>query len=347
MTPIRRRASLKNVAELAGVSIATASRVLNNTGYISEDTRMRVQGAAERLNYQPNLQAKGLRRGSSHTIGLLIPNLLNAYYTTLADAISQHLVDLGYQLLLSSTRDDPEIEQDMLKELVGHDVDGLIWIPCATPPRLLEYLVSQRTPTVALVRRVSGDALDTIVFEDFQGSKAAVNHLLQLGHRRIAYIGGDTKYSSNLERLQGYHSAMSDAGMQVDETLVKIGAVRNTWGSLAANELLMLAQPPTAIFTGSNAIMPGVMKTLRHQHISIPEEMSLICFDDLDWFSYSNPPISAVATSHERLAEAAIDLLLQRMNELPEAERSPVFMKINFDLVVRFSTAPPGQQERH
>ncbi len=339
----RRRPNLKDVAALAGTSVATASRVLNNTGYIAGETRFRVLQAAETLNYQPNLRAKGLRRGASHTIGVLIPNLLNAYYTALADSISLRLTQNGYQLLLSSTRDDPAIESETLRTMIGHDVDGLLWVPTEASPKLLDYLRSQKTPAISIVRSVSGNALDTIIFEDFLGSQAATQHLIQLGHQRIGFIGGDINHSSNHERWRGYLAALRAAAIPEDGALIKFGMVRSTWGSFAANELLQLTPPPTALYVASNAIMAGVMKTLRQHNVHIPEQLSLICFDDLDWFSYFSPPISAIATSHERIAESAVDLLLRRIQEPYDPERAPVTVQVSFELVLRNSTAPPGK----
>jgi DNA-binding LacI/PurR family transcriptional regulator len=337
----RKRASLKDVARLASTSIATASRVLNNTGYIAEETREKVLQAAERLDYQPNLRAKGLRQQRSHTIGLLIPNLLNAYYTAFADVISQLLNGHGYQLLLSSTRDDPDIEKVTLRQLIGHDVDGLIWVPTAGDARLVDSLIKQRIPAVSVVRKVEGNRLDTIVFEDFAGAQAATRHLLQLGHRRIGYVGGDICHSSNYERWQGFLAAMKEAGVQVDQRLVKLGAVRSSWGAAATEDLLRLPQAPTAIFCASNALMAGVMRTLQQFAVKIPKAVSLICFDDLDWFSFSNPPISAVATSHERIAKAAVDLLIHRIGHPEDVGKKPAFLQISFELNLRGSTAPP------
>lgn len=344
MTNNLRRPNLKDVAARAGTSIATASRVLNNIGYISEETRQRVLQAAEALNYQPNLRAKGLRRGSSHTIGILIPNLQNAYYTALADSISLLLTQAGYQLLLSSTRDDPAIEWETLRTMIGHDVDGLIWVPTSKDPKLLRILESQNTPAVSIIRRCAKDLLDTIVFEDFAGSQAATQHLIQLGHRRIGYIGGDIHHSSNYDRWQGYLAALKCAGIPVDEQLIRLGSTRSSWGALAANELLALEEKPTALYAASNAIMAGVMKTLYQHKVIIPGQLSLICFDDLDWFSFSSPPITAIAISHERIAEAAVELLLQRIHENKPSERKPIEIQVNFDLIIRGSTAPPARK---
>ena len=176
-----RRPNLKDVAARAGTSIATASRVLNNTGYIADETRAKVTQAAEQLNYQPNLRAKGLRRGSSRTIGVLIPNLLNAYYTALANSISLLLTSNDYQMLLSSTRDDPQVETETLRTMIGHDVDGLIWVPTANGPNLVDYLQSQRTPTISIIRKLPGSGFDAVVFKDFQGSQAATRHLIRPG----------------------------------------------------------------------------------------------------------------------------------------------------------------------
>jgi LacI family transcriptional regulator len=337
----RKRTSVRDVAVAARTSVATVSRVLNNSGYFAEDTRARVLKATEELNYQPSLRAKGLRQKLSYTIGLLIPNLLNAYYTALADTISQLLTRAGYQLLLSSTRDDPDLEQTTLRQLIGHDVDGLLWVPTVGDKKTVDVLLSQNIPCVSIVRRVEGDRLDTIVFEDLTGSLAAVNYLLQLGHRRIGFIGGDINYNSNNDRLQGYLKALKEACLEVDETLIKIGSVRDSWGSIAADQLLRMPEPPTALFAASNAIIPGVMKMLLQHEVRIPKEMSLICFDDLDWFTFSNPSISAISISHERIAEAAVDLLLQRIESPQESKRPLIFMNVSFELLLRKSTVAP------
>ncbi len=338
---IRKRVGLREVAKAADTSIATVSRVLNNTGYVSEESRQRVLEAVRQLNYQPNLRAKALRQRYSRTVGLIIPNLLNAYYTALADEISLLLNKEGFQLLLSSTRDEVEVERVALQKLIGHDVDGLIWVPTAPDEALLEHLYSQNIPTVCIVRQVKGSQLDALVFEDFKGAKAATEELLRAGHRLIGYIGGDIVYSSNYDRWQGFLQAIREAGLQPDPSYVRLGALRSEWGAKAAKELLSLPTPPTALFVASNAIMPGVIKTLRTEGVGIPKQISLICFDDLDWFSFSQPPISAVATSHTHLAQACVEVLLRRIsgedNDLPR----PYLRQISFEVVRRASIAPP------
>ena len=338
----RRRASLKDVATQAKTSIATASRALSGTGYVAEATRQRILEAARTLAYQPNLRARGLRQRISHSIGLIIPNLLNAYYTALADSISQQLAARGYHLLLSSTRDDAATEHETVVDMVGQAVDGLIWVPSVAETDLLDYLAGQHTPAVAIVRRLANDPIDTVVFEDRAGSRAAMQHLLSLGHQRIAYVGGDVMYSSNRDRWQGYLDALRQAHLEPDDNLVKLGTNRGTWGTMATNDLLRMESPPTAIFVASNAIMPGVIRTLRQTGVALPGEMSLICFDDVDWFSFSVPPITAISTAYTTLAEAAVDLLLTRAaGGSGGADRPPVFMEVNFEFVLRRSTAPP------
>ncbi len=338
---IQRRANLNDVAAAAETSVATVSRVLNNTGYSSEEIRVRVQLAAENLNYQPNLHAKSLRQQRSNSIGLLIPNLLNAYYTALADDVSQLLNDHGYQLLLSSTRDDPGIETKTLQQLIGHNVDGLIWVPTAADNKLIDMVINKRLPVVSIVRKVDGNRLPTLVFEDFAGAYAATNHLIKLGHTRIGLIGGNVAYSSNNDRLLGYLKALEDASLQVDNRLIKTGSINDANGSASAASLLQLLQPPTAIFVASNALMSGVMKTITSHDVHIPDELSLICFDDLEWFLFSKPPISAIAINHARLAKAAVDLLLKHIQNPAEMDKPPMFMQISYELVLRASTAAP------
>ena len=335
-----KRARLKDVADLAGTSIATASRVLSGSNLVSEETRQGILAAAKMLNYQPNLHARNLRRRSTHSIGLLIPSLMDAYYTALADTLDQMLAERQYRLLLASTRDDPASERQLLSDMIGQDVDGLIWAPCAPTPDMLERLNNLRTCVIAIVRRVPGDAVDTVVFEDMADSKAAVQHLINLGHPRIAYIGPDLRHSCNADRFQGYLAALQEAGLASDNSLIKLGPDRSTWGVVATDDLLRLAAPPSAIFVASNAIMPGVLKTLRLNGISIPEQMSLVCFDDLDWFSFSVPPITAVSVSHTRLASIALDLLFARMEHSIPDRPQPALVRIGCDLVLRGSTAP-------
>ncbi|MCX6065966.1 MAG: LacI family DNA-binding transcriptional regulator [Chloroflexi bacterium] len=339
----QKRANLNDVALAAGTSVATVSRVLNNTGYSSEDIKTRVKIAAENLHYQPNLHAKSLRQKKSNSIGLLIPNLLNAYYTALADDVSQLLNVHGYQLLLSSTRDDEEIEKNTLRQLIGHNVDGLIWVPTASDSELTDLVINKHIPAVSIVRKVKGNRLPTLVFEDFAGAYAATNHLLKLGHTRIGLIGGNIAHSSNNDRLQGYIKALKDASVFVDQSLIKMGSLNDDRGSASAESFLQLIKPPTAIFVASNALMAGVMKTITHHDVHIPDEISLICFDDLEWFQFSKPPISAIAINHARLAEAAVELLLKHIKNPAELDKPAVFMQISYELVLRASTASPYQ----
>lgn len=341
----KKRSNLKDVANLAGTSVATASRALTGKGYVSDSTREEVFKAARTLSYQPNLLARSLRERQSHSIGFIIPNLLNAYYTEMADAIITPLAAKGFTLLLSSTQDDEANEREMLYSIIGQGVDGLIWVPTGPSQETIEFILGLNFPSIAIVRRIEGDVLDTVIFEDFDGSVAATEHLIDLGHKRIGYIGGEVRYSSNCERYKGFYEAMKKADLPLDENLVKIGSVLETWGITATSELLRLPSPPTAIFVGSNAIMPGVVKTLRNQQIDIPRDISLICYDDVDWFSFSSPPITAVKVPHTRLAEVALNLLQRRLDEVDYNNLSPSFVKIPFELVLRRSTAPPREEK--
>jgi LacI family transcriptional regulator len=340
----RKRVGLKDVAALAGTSVATVSRVLNETGYASAEIRDKVLKAADELQYLPNLRARGLRQRSSDTIGLIIPNLLNAYYTALADAASVLVAESGYRLLLSSTRDDADTERGILLEMIGVDVAGLIWVPTAPTEHLLDYLQSRHIPAVSIVRRIPGDRIDTVVFEDFNGSVAATKHLIGLGHRRIGYIGGDVRHSSNRARWQGHLAALNDAGIEADETLIKLGGTSSTWGEIATLDLLHDECPPTAIFAASNAIVPGVVRVLRQHDVCTPDEMSLICFDDIDWFAFSSPPITAISIQRTQLAETAVGLLLRRIEDADGMSKPPVFLEVDFDMVLRSSTAPPRKK---
>jgi LacI family transcriptional regulator len=336
----RKRVGLKEVAALAGTSVATVSRVLSGTGYASEDVRTRVKRAAETLNYQPNLRARALRQRASYTVGLLIPNLLPAYYTALADALSQLLAEAGYSLLLASSRDDPGVEREIVLEMVRHDVAGLLWVPSAPASDLLATLQAHGIPAVSLVRRIDGDRTDTVVFEDFRGSATAAHHLIDLGHRSIGYIGCE-EHSSNKARWDGFRDALRCAGVTLAPRHVKLGKPCETWGETAAAEMLALPDRPTALYAASNALMPGVLRATRQLGLTVPDQLSLVCFDDVDWFAYTVPSVTAVSVSYRRLAETSIELLMRRVRDPVEPETPPAFVEIGCRLVVRESTAPP------
>ena len=344
MVQKNRHAGLKDVAKLAQTSIATASRAISGKGYIDEKTKRAVLEAAMSLNYQPNLQARNLRQQSSGIIGLIIPNLLNAYYTTLANLLSKSLYESGYHLWLASTQDEPVIEKDMLHDMLGYPVEGLIWVPTSgDDDSLLKYVKDRRIPTLTIVRRVHNDILDTIVFQDKAGAETAVQHLISLGHKRIAYIGGDIRHTSNHDRWEGFTTTLQAAGLPSRDELVRFGSNWSTLGEIATNELFQLAEKPTAIFVASNAIMPGVLRTLQRRRINIPGDVSVICFDDLDWFAFSEPSITAISHDHNKLAKTTVDLLMKRIegNREQKAPSLPMFITIDFELVLRKSTVPP------
>jgi len=344
MVEKNKHSGLKDVAKLAQTSIATASRAISGKGYIDEKTKRSVLEAAKTLNYQPNLQARNLRKQSSGIIGLIIPNLLNAYYTTLANLLSQSLYDIGYHLWLASTQDEPAIEKGMVHDMLGYPVEGLIWVPTRGDDEgLLKYIKDRRIPTITIVRRVHKDVLDTIVFQDKAGTEIAIQHLINLGHNRIAYLGGDIRHSSNHDRWQGFIATMEAAGLPRRDEFVRFGSNWSTLGEIATNELFQLPEKPTAIFVASNAIMPGVIRTLQRRQINIPGDVSVICFDDLDWFSFSVPSITAITHDHNKLANTTVDLLMKRIegNREQKVLSAPMFITIDFELVLRKSTAPP------
>jgi LacI family transcriptional regulator len=165
--------------------------------------------------------------------------------------------------------------------------------------------------------------------------------LLQLGHKRIGIIGGDIAHSSNYDRLQGYLKSLEQAAVSSDPALIKMGPSAGDRGFLAAEDLLQLPSPPTALFVASNALMPQVMTSLRRHAVRIPDAMSLICFDDLEWFMFSEPPISAIAINHTLLAEAAVNLILNLVQEPGGMDRQPALMQISYELLLRASTAAP------
>ena len=247
--------------------------------------------------------------------------------------------------MLSPTRDDVVAESDTIRDMIGQNVSGLILVPCGTRTGSLAQLQAQNVPAVAIVRRAPGDAVDTVVFEDHAGACAATRHLLSLGHRDIAFIGGDVNFSSNHARWQGYLAALRDWGAPAGGALVRLSSLNATWGSVATLDLLRMPSPPTAIFVASNVLMPGVLRALQMQRVAIPGDVSLLCFDDVDWFLLTVPTVTAVSTSHARLAATAVTLLLNRIESPDQRGLPPVLVEISFELVLRNSTGERRRQE--
>jgi len=329
-------ATIIDVAQRAKVAPSTVSRVLNQSGYASEETRTRVHKAVEELQYQSGRTA----RSKSSLIGLLIPDILNAYFAQVAQYILNNLKKQEHNLLVQITHEDPDLEGESLRMLQGGTMDGLISVPVISRKNsgLIRDMAARGLPMIELSRQREVDILDAVLADNVGGSYMAVERLLQLGHRRIAIINASADSGTAQDRYLGYKKALQDYGVAVDDQLVKTKEPSKAWG-IEAVQMLMRADPrPTAFFVTSNRLLLGVLTALMDQQIRVPEDISIISCDDPEWLSVSRPPITTVGVAMEEMAELATQLILKRIEDARPRDK-PVTYSLSVHLIERQSCA--------
>jgi LacI family transcriptional regulator len=305
--------TLKDVAEAARVSVSTASRALGGGGLASERTQQRLARIARELGYRPNPIARGLKTGQSRLVGLLVHNLTNASFQVMAEVVQTRLKAIGYQMLLCIAGDDPQQEKDTLATLADHRVDGLIVVPTGKNGAALTALQAGDIPVVCVVRRHEASELETVLADDPQGAYLGTRYLIELGHRRIGLVVGRQDTTSGRERLSGYVRSLREAEIPLEDGLIHAGHFEPETGVVACRQFLDLAQPPSAIFVANHESALGVLRVTAERGVSIPGDLSLLCYEDTPWFEWHRPAISVVDSGARELANLAVDRLLHRI----------------------------------
>jgi len=267
--------TLDQVADAAGVSKSTASRVLSGSSRVSAQTRRAVQSAAERLGYRPNRIASGLRTRRSNLIGLVITNLVNASFHTITEVLQQRLDECGYQVLLCVTDSDPVRERRYLDMLLDHRVDGLVIVGTGANTETVRQVSAAGIPVVNLMRSPDDAPGDSVMAGDREGAELAVRHLLDLGHRDIAFIGGPPTVDSGRDRYAGFAAALAAAGLEPDPALCERGPYTMPFGAEAVTRLMASDRPPTALYSANHEATFGTLGALVQLGIRVPEQLSL------------------------------------------------------------------------
>ncbi len=331
--------SLDDVAKRAQVSTATVSRALSRPEMVAEATRERILQAARELGYQPNQLARSLRQRSSRTLGLIITDILNPFHATLAKGVQDAAEKHNYTVFLFNTDEDPEKEQRALNALRGHLPQGLLIVP--TPKARENLKLVPKLPTVELDRSSGTPGVRTVMVDNLGGARIAVQHLIELGHRRIGMIVGRLDISTAVERHQGYREALATAGIPYSEKLVLPGNHREEDGRKAALALLTLPpeERPTALFVGNNEMTVGAVLAVRELGLRIPQEVSIVGFDDSRWAATMHPALTVVAQPTYELGFLACETLLSSLSRGQPA--LPTSIRLDVSFIVRESTAPP------
>lgn len=329
--------TIRQVADRAGVSIATVSHVLNDTRYVSDELRERVLQAMRELSYQRNGLARSLRSGKSHTIGLVLPDSSNPYFAEIARAVQDAAYELGYSLLLCNTDGDLEKEATYGSLLIEKQVDGVILIAAGASGEHIAELQRCAIP-IAVVDRDSPDvAADSVQIDNRQGGELAARHLLELGHRRIACIAGPLDVYPSYDRVYGYMDALRAAGIEIDPELIVNSNFRANGGYQAAGRLLAQSALPTAIFACNDLMAMGAIGAIVDHGLRCPADIAVVGFDDIQLSQYTNPALTTVAQPKQEMGRQAARLLLERM----QAPALPIrTIELAARLVVRRSTQP-------
>jgi LacI family transcriptional regulator/LacI family repressor for deo operon, udp, cdd, tsx, nupC, and nupG len=328
--------SLMEVAEKAGVSIATVSRVINNNTSVNPETRIKVEQAIKLLKYKPNRIAKRLRKkdASSNLLGVLIPDIQNPFYVEVLRGIEDISYQNGYALIVCNFSQDEKKEKLYIDTLESESVDGMIAAPSSEDNPKIINLVKSGMPIVCVDRGLTGVDVDLVLVENKNGAFAAVDLLAKKGYKRIAYISGIPKLPSSRQREKGYTDALTANNLPINKDLIKYGDSRHESGVMLCEELLNLKNPPDAIFTGNNLITLGALETIHKRNLNIPNDIAIVGFDDMYWSISLNPPLTAVKQPAYEIGKRAAELLIQRIKD---PSRPTVNMTLKTELMVRSS----------
>jgi LacI family transcriptional regulator len=328
-------ARMSDVAKLAGVSTMTVSRVLNQSANVTEGLRTRVFAAVEKLRYQPNELAKSLREQRSRQIGVLVPYLYDPFFATCAHVISTVAKQHSYSVVLSTSNEDPQTEYEEASRMLRRNVEGLIIIPShsRTGSSLLLAHEFDRMPIVTLDRPIQGSRFDSLLVENEQGARAGTEHLIALGHKRIAYVGLSSDLYTMHMRHRGYETAMEVAGLKPDDVFCT-SSLEDT--SAAIHKLMRGRSKPTALFCANNLVTRHVLHSLQALGIYPPDGIALVGFDDFETADLMRPGITVVRQPTELLGRTAAEILFRRLDETrrPRAG-NPTVLKV--ELLVRGS----------
>jgi LacI family transcriptional regulator len=311
----RRRASMREVAQLADVAISSVSRVLSGHPDVSVDMRQRVLDAVAALEYQPDFTAQSLRRGATLSVGWVIGDISNPLMAAITSGAESVLRGAGYSMLLMNSENDPELDAAHIRFFQARRVDGMILsLASERRPATLDVLAQVDVPIILIDRDVPGDLRASIVRNDHRaGMRDAVGHLLDLGHRRVALITGALDLWPVRERIAGMAEAVAARGRQ-DETLSLAGSLSAEHGERSTEQLLAMHPRPTAIVAGGNQVLAGCVRALVRHGIRVPDDMSLITCDEVDLSELHSPPIASVSRDTLLLGRTAAELLLERLN---------------------------------
>jgi LacI family transcriptional regulator len=329
--------TIRDVARRAGVSPMTVSRVINDSELVSPDTRRRVEDAIGELGYVPSRLARGLSAKRTGTLALIVPDVANPFFTLIVRGAEDVARRAGYRVILCDTRADLTLEREVIEEMLAHRVEGILIAPVSDRSREhLRRLTAFNVPFVLVDRTVPGIDADAVLGDSAEGAQRLVEHLLSLGHRRIGMIVESDDVSTARDRRIGYEAALRAADLPTDPTLVARASVDPGGGYAGMRRLLALDEPPTAVFTVNNLVAVGAIEAVRSAGLEVPDDVALVCFDDIEYASRLYPFLTVMEQPAETFGTLSTQLLLERIED--RAPERPRVVVLPAQFVVRRSS---------
>ena len=325
--------SIKDIAKAAGVSHSTVSRALRHSPLISDKTGRRMRGLAEEMGYVPNAIARGLVTKSTRTIGLVVTTIADPFVADIAGGVEELALEHGYSVFLCNSNAQPHREIAAVKTLRENRVDGVIVTSSRVGDLYLPLLEEMKVPIVLINNQRNGQYVWSVATDNIHGGRLATDYLIELGHKRIGYIGGWSQASSSRDRLRGYKRALKAHRIPFDSQLVSRGNGRMEGGQEWGRKLLSLPHPPTAIFCYNDMTAIGALMALREANLRVPEDLSVVGFDDIALAAYVEPPLTTIAQSKHEMGRLAMGMLL----DLLSGKESVSNIVLKGELIVRAS----------
>ena len=334
--------TMRDVAKQASVSVATVSHVINGTRFVDPQTVDRVRAAIDGLGYRPNILARGLRRNETSTIGMVVPDNFNPFFAEVVRGIEDVGFESGYNVILCNSDGSEAKEIAYVETLLSKQVDGLVFIASGRSTEALEIISRANLPCVVVDREVGDLTMDQVLINNTQGGYLAAQYLAQLGHRRIGYIAGPRLFSLSARRLTGFQQALAEAGIGFSEDDVVQGDFDYEGGELGMRELLRRNHDLTAVFASNDRMAIGALNALLRAGLRVPEDVSLIGYDDIPQATVMFPALTTIAQPKSEMGRTSVGLLLERIRHRGEVI-DPRRVVLPVELVVRESCGPPRE----
>ncbi len=305
--------TIREVAKRAGVAPITVSRVVNQSGYVSQDVRERVEKAIAELHYIPNALGTSLRSNRTHILALILSDVTNPFWTTVARGVEDAANESGYYVVLCNTDESQAKQNQYVNVMLKKRVDGFLLVPAESNDGTIETIVHQQVPVVVLDRRVISQSVDVVRADSTDGAYRLTRHLIDQGHRRIAIVTGPRDVSTARDRVFGYRQAMDEAGLKINESQIYWGKFAQSHGYESTQSVLSSTPRPTALVTGNNFIAVGAMHALRGAGIQVPHGMAVVTFDDFPPGLSFDPFLTTAVQPAYEMGYRATQLLLARL----------------------------------